>query len=137
MSKANFKDNGMYNPTPEDQLFKPSLIKNLDLVKTIPQKRTQKQPKMLQKQKSKKKKSYNNVTNGERTALKELLDLNDVVITRADKGGAIIIINMKDYVKEVEHPLSNKESYKKHQHDPRQIHPRLVNDTINVSKMIN
>ena len=66
-----------------------------------------------------------------------MLDLNDVVITRADKGGAIIIINMKDYVKEVEHPLSNKESYKKHQHDPRQIHPRLVNDTINVSKMIN
>ena len=46
-----------------------------------------------------------------------------------DKRVAIVIIDVKDYVKEAEHQLNNTEAYKKLQHDPTQTHKRLVNDT--------
>ena len=97
------------------------------------QKRTLKQPKMLQKQKSKNNnnnKYYNNLTKGQKKALKELADRNDIIITKADKGGAVVIIDVDDYVKEAEHQLSYKVGYKKLQYDPTQRHTRLVNDTI-------
>ena len=59
-----------------------------------------------------------------------MADRNDIIITRADKGAAVVIINVEDYVKEAEHQLNNKHAYKKLQYDPSQIHARLVNDTI-------
>ena len=83
---AYFKDNNMYNLTTEDQLIKPKqkLIKSGDQIKaTIPKKRTQKEAKMLQKteeQNSNKTKYYNNLTAGERKALKELADRNNRII---------------------------------------------------------
>ena len=73
-----------------------------------------------------------NITKAEITALKELTHRNNITITKADKGGAIVIIDAKDYSKEAEHQLSNKYAYKKLtrrlQHDTTQT--RLVNDTI-------
>ena len=66
----------------------------------------------------------------EKKALKGLADRNDMIITKADKGGAVAIIDVEDYVKEAEHQLSNKDGYKKLQYDPTQTHSRLVNDTI-------
>ena len=57
-------------------------------------------------------------------------DRDDIIITKADKGGAVVIIDVEDYVKEAEHQLSNKDGYKKLQYDPTQTHSRLVNDTI-------
>ena len=59
-----------------------------------------------------------------------MADRNDIIITKADKGGAVVIIDVDDYVKEAEHQLSNKAVYKKLQYDPTQRHTRLVNDTI-------
>ena len=59
-----------------------------------------------------------------------MADRNDIIITKADKEGAVVIIDVEDYVKEAEHQLSNKDSYKKLQYDPTQTHSRLVNDTI-------
>ena len=59
-----------------------------------------------------------------------MADRNDIIITKADKGGAVVIIDVEDYVKEAEHQLSNKDGYKKLQYDPTQTHSRLVNDTI-------
>ena len=56
-----------------------------------------------------------------------MADWNDIIITKADKGEAVVII---DYVKEAEHQLKNKDVYKKLQYDPTQTHTRLVNDTI-------
>ena len=59
-----------------------------------------------------------------------MTDRNDIVIPKADKGGAVVIIDVEDYIKEVEHQLSNKDAYKKLQYDPTQKHARLINDTI-------
>ena len=72
----------------------------------------------------------NNLTKRERKTLKELADRNDIIITKANKGGAVVIIDVEDYIKEAEHQLTNKDSYKKLQYDPTQTHSRLVNDTI-------
>ena len=51
-----------------------------------------------------KNKYYNNLTK----ALKELPDRDDIIITKADKGGAVVIIDVEDYIKEAEYQLNNK-----------------------------
>ena len=85
---------------------------------------------MLQKQKNKTIKTYyNNLIKGEKKVLKELAGQNDIIITKADKRGAAVIIDIKDYVKKAEHQLNNKDTYIKLQYDPAQTHARLVNDT--------
>ena len=66
--------------------------------------------------KSNKGKYYNNLTKGEITELKELADRNDIIITIADKGEAVHIIGVEDYVKEAEHQLNNKGANKKLQY---------------------
>ena len=43
-----------------------------------------------------------------KAALKELAIRNDIFIIKADKGEAVIIIDVKDYVKEAEHQLQLK-----------------------------
>ena len=55
---------------------------------------------------------------------------NYIIITKADKGGAVVITDVEDYVKEPEHQLNNQDAYKKLQHDPTQTHTGLANDTI-------
>ena len=77
-----------------------------------------------------KNKCYNNLIKREKAALKELASKNDISATKADRGGAVIIIDVEDYVKEAEHQLSNKDTYKKLQHDPTPTHTRLTHDTI-------
>ena len=59
-----------------------------------------------------------------------MADWNDIIITKADKGWAVNIIDAKDYVKEAEYQFNNKDAYKKLQHDSTQAHTRLINDTI-------
>ena len=59
-----------------------------------------------------------------------MADRNDVIITKAEKGRAVVITDVKDYVNEAEDQLRNKDGYKKLQYDPTQTHTRLVNDTI-------
>ena len=59
-----------------------------------------------------------------------MADRNNIIITKADKGGVVLIINVEDYVKEADYQLSNKDGYKKLQCVPTQTHSRLVNDTI-------
>ena len=58
-----------------------------------------------------------------------MTDGNNVIITKADKGGAIVITDVEHYVKEAEHQLNNKDVHKKHKHDTTKIHTRLVNVT--------
>lgn len=43
-----------------------------------------------------------------KAALKELAIRNDIFIIKADKGEAVIIIDVKDHVKEAEHQLQLK-----------------------------
>ena len=78
-----------------------------------------------------KNKCCNNLTKGERTPTKELAYRNDIIITKADKEGAVVIMDIEYYVKEARQQLNNKEAYKYFQHDPTtQTHIRLSNDTI-------
>ena len=58
-----------------------------------------------------------NLTIKERQAMQELKSKNDIVITDADKGGAVVILDVEDYVKEAERQLSNKENYRKINYD--------------------
>ena len=58
-----------------------------------------------------------------------MADRNYIIITKADKGGAVAIIDVEDYVKKAEHQLSNKDEIKL-RYDPIQTHSRLVNDAI-------
>ena len=113
--KAYFKDNNMDNSTTEEQLFKPKTNKkwrpdkNHHTVETYIE--ATKNALETEEQNNSKNKYYNNLTKGERKALKELADRNDIIITKADKGGAVVIINVEDYVKETEHQLNNKNAY--------------------------
>ena len=45
--------------------------------------------------------------------MQELQSRNDIVIIDADKGGAVVILDVEDYVKEAERQLKNKEQYRK------------------------
>ena len=80
----------MYNPTTEDQLFKPKSNKkcrpdkNHNTVEMyIEATKNALEP---EEQNSNRNKYYNNLTKGERKALKELAVSNDIIITKADKG---------------------------------------------------
>ena len=85
----------------------------------------------LEKEQTKmKEKPYNNLTINERTSMKELSEREDIIITKADKGGAVVIVDVKDYIKEAERQLNNTENYRKLQEDPTATNMKLVNDTM-------
>ena len=48
---------------------------------------------------------FNNLTKGKRKALQELSERNDIVITKVDKGGTVVIRDIKDYIIEAESQL--------------------------------
>ena len=62
--------------------------------------------------------------------MKELSEREDIIIIKADKGGAVVIVDVKDYIKEAERQINNTENYSKLQEDPTATNMKLVNDTI-------
>ena len=50
------------------------------------------------------------------------------MITKADKGGAAVMIDV-DYIREAESQLKHKDNYNRLKYDPTETHNRLVNDT--------
>ena len=70
------------------------------------------------------------MTKDERTALQELSERDDIVITKTDKGGAVVIIDVKDYIREAESQLKNKDNYDRLKYDPTETHNRSANGTI-------
>ena len=75
-------------------------------------------------------KGYNNLSKGERIAMKELSDHTDIIITKADKGGAVVIMDVKDYTNEAYRQLNNKDQYKILNKDATTTNAKLVKDTI-------
>ena len=69
---------------------------------------------------SKKKPTRENLTKSEREALNNLKDRTDIVIKPADKGGAVVIMNSKDYLREGLRQLNDTNYY----------HEKLINNTI-------
>ena len=59
-----------------------------------------------------------NISNSERIALRNLKMRKDIVITKADKGGAVVIWDTTDYLKEAYSQLDDKKTYSKLDEDP-------------------
>ena len=53
-----------------------------------------------------------------------------IIITNADKGGAVVILDAKDYVKECEKQLNNTENYKHLQKDLTATNNEIVQSII-------
>ena len=77
---------------------------------------------------------FNNLTKDERKAWQELSERDDIIIKKADKGGAAVIVDVKYYTREAESQLKNKYNYDRLKHDSTETRNRLVNDTIERSK---
>ena len=75
-------------------------------------------------------KTRNNLDRGERDALKYLSDRDDIMITKADKGGAVVILKTSDYIKEAQDQLSEKSNYRILPNDPTMKNNELVNKVI-------
>ena len=77
------------------------------------------------------KRPKDNLTKGEQKALEELSKRDDIIITNADKGGAMVVImDIDKYISEPQHQLDDENNYKKLQTDPTLQHNKLVNDTV-------
>ena len=59
-----------------------------------------------------------------------MADWNDIIIKKADKGGAVVIKDVEDYAKEAEYQLNNKDTDKKLQHDPTKTITLFKNDKL-------
>ena len=65
---------------------------------------------------------HNNLTPGEHKALKELQNIEDIIIKPADKGSAVVVMNKSDYLKEGLKQLSNPFFYQKVKSDLTEKH---------------
>ena len=72
----------------------------------------------------------NNITKEEQLALRNLKSNNDIVILKADKGGAIVILDKAAYNAKMLNPLTNSGSYKKLNKNPISKIIREVKRTI-------
>ena len=74
------------------------------------------------------KRPKDNLTKGEQISLEELSKRDDIIITNADKGAAIVIMDIDKYISQAQRQLNDENSYKKLRTDPT-LH-KLVNDTV-------
>ena len=77
-----------------------------------------------------KERPYNNQTKSERTSMKELSERVGITITKAEKGGAVVIVDVKDYIKQAERQINNTKNYRKLQEDPTATNMKFVKNTI-------
>ena len=76
-----------------------------------------------------------NLSKKEIKAMEDLKKREDVVICKADKGGAVVICSVKDYIKEADRQLSDRNFYKKLPHNPTSEHAALVDNAIDNLKI--
>ena len=74
--------------------------------------------------------SKQNLSKGEKLALRDLNCRDDIIITKADKGGAIVILDVEDYIAEAERQLKDSTSYEKLNNNPTSDYNELINNTI-------
>ena len=68
-----------------------------------------------------------NLTKSEREALLNLQKRNDIIITKADKGGAVVILDINDYIDEANRQLNDTNNYEQLDFDPTELHTELNN----------
>ena len=71
-----------------------------------------------------------NLREDEKLALKYLSKRDDIIITNADKSGAVVIIHVNDYSREAKCQLNDPRNYKVPAKDPATTNNDLINQTI-------
>ena len=85
--------------------------------------------------KNKRKRKVQEVTYQQiKKALKSLANREDIIITKADKGNAVVIVDVSDYINEANRQLNSTKFYKKITKDRTVMHIIKVNKTIKVIK---
>ncbi|KAJ8033490.1 hypothetical protein HOLleu_23746 [Holothuria leucospilota] len=74
---------------------------------------------------------YTILTKGEFKAIKTLRNNRSIVIRPADKGGAVTILNTKDYIEEAEDQLKDSKFYARINSDPKTIFDSITKDLLN------
>ena len=72
----------------------------------------------------------NNLSRNGIEAMNDLKQRTDIIITKADKRGAVVIIDVKDYIKEADRQLGNTQFYHIVEDDLTDKHNKMVNVTI-------
>ena len=72
----------------------------------------------------------NSLTDTGKIAIKYFSKRNDLVITKADKGGATVILEVKDYIARANEQLQDNSFYQKLNVDPTAKHSDIVNSAI-------
>ena len=71
-----------------------------------------------------------NLTRGERSAMRNLSRNKDIVIKPADKGSAVVILNTRDYIAEGDRQLNDDKFYQKLDQNKTREHNQLVHNTV-------
>ena len=77
-----------------------------------------------------KKKYRQNLSQDESEALEQLKTRDDIIITKADKGGGVVIQNTTDYIAEANRQLTDETFYEEKDEDLTPHHNNLVNKAI-------
>ena len=72
----------------------------------------------------------NNLTDINKNAIEYFSKRNDLVITKAQKGGATVILDVTDYIAKVNELLQDNSFYRKLYEDPTAKHSEIVNRVI-------
>ena len=72
----------------------------------------------------------NNLTKRERAALNRLSNNTVIIIKPADKGGATVIMNTRECVREAKRQLDNEVYYKRVERDFTPEHEQLINQCV-------
>ena len=59
---------------------------------------------------------------------------NDTIIKKADKGGAVVILDIKDYTDEANRQRNDTNNYEQLDFDPTELHTEKIKSEINNSK---
>ena len=63
------------------------------------------------------------------TIINKISKRDDLVFTKAGKGGATVILDVEKYIEKANKELNNENYYKKLNQDPTQEHTEIINDT--------
>ena len=72
----------------------------------------------------------NNLADADKNAIEYFSKLNDLVITKADKGGATVVLDVKAYIAKANEQLQDNSFYQKLNVDPSAKHSAIVNSAI-------
>ena len=86
--------------------------------------------KQTTKQKNKQTLPSNNISQHEKNIISAFSKREDLVFTKADKGGATVILDVEDYIERANKELKDDNYYRKISHDPTHENTKIFNDTI-------